>query len=457
MSDKESSDDEWEVVDIVHTTTKSLESTKNKAAKKEDVDKLAQEIAAQLNLKRTEDSQQLLILEQKMKQQQQMSEKQLEAIQYQLSQITKLTQQTQQQQKKIEQQRALIEQQQKQQFMEQQARIESLSEHQMQTQQHLSVAHDEIKNTKNIAIETQKQQQQHKLQQELQRQLEQQQLYQQQLQQMQQHHHNNYYNPLQPQMSDFSDPSFSLLPQQNNSGPNAVNTAVNNNNGWLPSIFTFGANNNNNAKNNIDKNQQFVHTMNDQDDSKANICVDHDRDDDDDVVLNWANDYGTNPLIDNPALLKTKDKVGVGAYQPQETRQCGWILQNTANVSIKFEAKLACIGGDSDEYGLKIKPEEIYELNLKPNEEIYILIEVIAPAIVGKYCAFYQLEIADDGNKVGEMLEIECEVQPEYNKKKESMIEQIIKMGFVRDRKKVVRALISNKWNLQQTVDSLIG
>merc|ERR1712244_154209 len=106
--------------------------------------------------------------------------------------------------------------------------------------------------------------------------------------------------------------------------------------------------------------------------------------------------------------------VGKGKFIPNESRECGWVLTNTSKVSIKCCAKLQCLGGDKEEYGMKIGVEKEYEFALKPNEDIYILIEVKAPSIPGKYCAFYQLVI-EDGIKVGEMLEVLCDVKAQIN------------------------------------------
>ena len=122
---------------------------------------------------------------------------------------------------------------------------------------------------------------------------------------------------------------------------------------------------------------------------------------------------------------------------------------------MKLQAKLQCIGGDKEQHGMRISTEKVYEFSLKPNEEVYILIEVSAPSMPGKYCAFYQL-IIDNGVKIGEMLEIMCQVQSQFSDKKEEKIAQIIKMGFD-DRKKVISTLQKNKWNVQQSIDKLIG
>ena len=115
-----------------------------------------------------------------------------------------------------------------------------------------------------------------------------------------------------------------------------------------------------------------------------------------------------------------------------------------------MSSRLECIGGDKEQHGMKISTEKSYEFELKPNEEVYILIEVEAPPMPGKYCAFYQLVI-DNGVKIGEMLEIMCQVQSQFSDKKEQKIAQIIKMGFD-DRKKVISTLQQNKWNVQQYI-----
>eukprot|EP00487_Bulimina_marginata_P009127 TRINITY_DN3470_c0_g1_i1.p1 TRINITY_DN3470_c0_g1~~TRINITY_DN3470_c0_g1_i1.p1 ORF type:complete len:101 (+),score=22.86 TRINITY_DN3470_c0_g1_i1:1-303(+) len=85
---------------------------------------------------------------------------------------------------------------------------------------------------------------------------------------------------------------------------------------------------------------------------KANVLMD----DDDDDVLGWNNDYGaqSNPLFDNPELLKTKSVIGEGKYTPNEKRQCGWILVNKSQHLLKVSGHLQCIGGDKEQHGMKI-------------------------------------------------------------------------------------------------------
>jgi len=499
--DSDDGDGEWEVVDIVHTTTSVKPDKKHKTAKKEDVDKLAAEIQAQLSLKHTQDTQSILLLEQKLQQQQRMSEHQLQTLQSKLDQITKLQKAQERQQRDIDKQRKELEQHQKQQLLEQQIQIQSLSDNQMLTQKQLLEAHQQIQQTQQVTqnvnenlsnlqqlqhqqaiqhqmTEQQMQQQQQELHQQIQQQQQLNQLAQiaQQTQQQQQ--------LLNAQLPSFLPPPPTTNNNHNNHNINNVNNNHNNNNNdknsWLPSFFVFGNNKNGNSNknnnNNVNMNGNLSNTsVQDMElgsspplqplanmmipqqiqnpEEKSNILID----DDDDDVLQWQNDYGRdhNPLYQNPELLKTKGMIGEGKFVPNEKRQCGWILQNKSNVYLKLQAKLQCIGGDKEQHGMRISTEKLYEFSLKPNEEVYILIEVSAPSMPGKYCAFYQLVI-DNQVKIGEMLEIMCEVQSQFSDKKEQKIAQIIKMGFD-DRKKVIATLQKNKWNVQQSIDKLIG
>jgi len=538
--DSDDNDGEWEVVDIVHTTTSVKSDKKNKPAKKEDVEKLAADIQAQLSMKTTQDTQQILLLEQKMKQQQQMSEHQLSTIQSKLNQLTKMQQQQEQQQRDLDQQRRDLEARQKQQLLEQQIAIQSLSDNQMLTQKQLIEAHQQLQCTQNAAktandnIESlQALQQRQALQQQLTEQqtldLQQQIQHQQQLSQLAQisaaqqlnelnQHTNHLLNtipqPIPPSAFNLPPPPQNqqkLQHHANNNGHsngNISNGKNNNNNSngnesnnsWLPSFFAFGANqnkkqtnnNNNTMTNQVNHNgnrhgvqvnngnhMQSDTNLQDMDmagspplqplvnlnamnasnqfhvaEEKSNILIEEDDED----VLGWQNDYGTqsvNPLSQNPALLKTKGAIGEGKFTPNEKRQCGWILQNKSNSLLKMSARLEAMGGDQEQYGMKVTTEKVYEFSLKPNEEVYILIEVEAPGVVGRYCAFYQLVI-ENGMKVGEVLEVLCEVEAQFSAKREEKIAQIVKMGF-NDRKKVIATLQKHKWNVQQSVDQLIG
>jgi len=385
-----------------------------------------------------------------MKQQQQLSQQQLYDIQHKLSQITRIQKSQDAQQQLLDKQRRELEAQQKQQLLEQHIQIQSLSDNQMLTQKQLLEAHHQIQATRqqtqsvNDNIQS-LQQLQH--QQAVQQQLTEQQIQQQindQTQQLQtQQQLTQLAQIAAAQQSNFQAqitqiPQLPPLQQPTNNKP------------WMqmPSFFTFGGGN---------KPNLTVADMDTGKEEKRDILID---DDDDDDVLGWSNDYGqaavVHPIYQNPKLLKTKGIVGEGKFMPNECRECGWILRNKSKVVMKISAKLVCLGGDKEEYGMRIKTEKEYEFSLKPEEDIYILIEVKAPGIVGKYCAFYQLMIDDGSVKVGEMLELLCDVQAQFNKQKETKIEQIIKMGFD-DRKKVIAMLQKKKWNVQQSFDTLIG
>jgi len=491
MSFDESGDEdgEWEVVDIL-TTSKSVKPDKKpKPAKQEDVDRLAKDLQSQLSLKSTHDTQQILLLEQKMRQQQRLSEQQLGTIQHRLQQMTQLQSQQEQQQKGLDAQRKEVEQQQKQQLLEQQIQIESLSEHQMLTQKQLVEAHQQIQQTQQVAQHvTQNVQSLHQRQQQqaTQQQLTEQQIQQQLQEQAQQLHtqsntqqHLTHLAQLAAQQQQ-QQPMFNTMPppppQSNaNITTNVHAQPINNGNGhghgsagagaanggWLPSFFVFG-NNKPNPQNTQDMDLAPSPPIRPGVAEEKAMTMD---DIDDEDVLAWKNDYGTqqqsvsptvNPLIANPALLKTKGVMGKGKFSPSEKRQCGWILCNESEVTLKLCGRLECIGGAQEQHGIRVLCEKVYSFTLKAGEEVYILVEVEAPSVCGKYCAFYQLVLVDDNHaKVGELLEVTCEVQGVFNEKRERKIAQIIKMGFA-DRKKVVATLQQKKWNVQQSINELI-
>lgn len=519
-------DGEWEVVDIVQTTT-SVKPTKPKAAKMEDVDKLAQEMQSQLSLKSNQ-------LEAKLRLQEVLSQQQMADIQSKLSQISRVQSLQERQQHDLDKQRQQLEAHQKQAMLEQQIKIESLSE---LTQKQIAEAQHKIARTQqatqNVTENMQSLQQlqfeqaaQH--QQQLQDQAQQLQTQQQlnqlaQIQQMTQHQAQqpsftippppHLQQPTMTGMPPFSashpssnsnalplytsGPSVSSLSNahpvahphahpMSNGNTEHSNNGNNNSNGWLPSFFVFGNKGSNAvnahsadmdlgpspnistriktsfeqvANNNVTSPTSPPHPnpmlMKHAAEEKANILGD-----DDDEVLAWNNEYGSLPavhhrsLCGNPALLKTKGLIGEGKFRPSEQRQCGWVLQNKSRSMMKISARLECIGGDEDGFGIRVTAEKEYEFSLKPDEEMFLLIEVVAPGIAGKYCAFYQLVI-DNGAKVGETLEVMCEVEAQFSKAKEAKIASLIKMGFD-DRKKVVQVLQKKKWNVQQSVDALI-
>jgi len=474
------------------------------------VDRLAKDIASQLSLKSSHDTQQIMLLEQKMRQQQKMSEQQLAAIQRKLQEITQLQSQQEQQQQDLDKQRKQLENQQKQQLLEQQIQIQSLSDHQMLTQKQLLEAHQQIQQTQQVAQHVtenvqslhQRQQEQathqqlteQQIQQQLQEQAQQlhtqQQLaqlaqiaaQQQQQQQAQMMPHTLAAQQQQPQAPlTFNIPpppqppsaqaTTHAVPHSNGHAASAQSNNGASNGSWLPSFFAFGSPANKTVTHVANTSQQDMDlapsppvrpiAQRQVDEEKANILMD----DDDEDVLGWQNDYGThqrqpqvsatpNPLLNNPALLKTKSVIGKGKFSPNEKRQCGWILQNKSKVTLKLRGRLECIGGAQEQHGIRVLCEKAYEFSLEPDEEVYILIEVEAPSVCGKYCAFYQL-VLENGTKVGELLEVTCQVEGAFTEKRERKIAQIIKMGFA-DRKQVVATLQRKKWNVQQSINELI-
>ena len=126
---------------------------------------------------------------------------------------------------------------------------------------------------------------------------------------------------------------------------------------------------------------------------------------------------------------------------------------------MKVCAKLQYLGGDKKESGMKIKTAKEYKFSLKPGQDTRIAVQVKAPKIPGIYHALYQLD-TKDGVRVAKRLELFCDVQPEvqaqFNAAKERKIELMMQLEAY-DRKQVVAALQKNKWNVQQSVDSLIG
>jgi len=513
MSDISSDGDgEWEVVDIVQRTT-SVNPTKPKPIKKEDVDKLAREMQCQLTLKSTQ-------LEEKLRRQEMLSQQQMADIQSKLSQISRVQSLQERQQKDLDRQRQQLEAQQKQALLEQQIKIESLSE---LTQKQIAEAQQKIAHTQQATqnvtenMQTLQQlqleqaaQQQHQLQEQAQQLQTQQQLNQlAQIQQMtQQAQQPPPYNIPPPSALGPIPSLYSSGPSSGVSGPQSMSNGhslqhphpmsngntdssnhgngSSNNNGWLPSFFMFGnkganAVNTHSAEMDLGPSPNISTTITTSFEQVANnnvtspshpnpILMKHAAEekanilgDDDDEVLGWNNEYGKSPVIhpvsgslcSNPSLLKTQGMIGEGKFRPNEHRQCGWILKNKSRSTMLINARLECIGGDEDGFGIKVTAEKSYTFSLKPDEDIFVLIEVVAPGIAGKYCAFYQL-VMDNGAKVGGTLEIMCEVEAEYSKAKEEKIASLIKMGFD-DRKKVVDVLKRKKWNVQQSVDALIA
>merc|ERR1719295_2188206 len=290
--DESDEDGEWEVVDLYHTSKSVKPNKKPKPVKQEDVDRLAKDIQSQLSLKSSHDTQQILLLEQKMRQQQKMSEQQLATIQQKLQQITQLQSHQEQQQRDLDAQH-------KQQLLEQQIQIQSLSDHQMLTQKQLAEAHQKIQQTQQVAqcvtenVQSLHQRQQlqathqqmteQQIQQQLQEQ--QQQLHtQQQLAQLAAVQQNAQAHQLQQHshaINVLAQPQVQVQPQ--------VQPQVNgHSNGWLPSFFAFGNNKPNTSAQDMDL-APSPPLRPGVAEEKANILMD----DDDEDVLAWKNDYGT--------------------------------------------------------------------------------------------------------------------------------------------------------------------
>jgi len=152
--------------------------------------------------------------------------------------------------------------------------------------------------------------------------------------------------------------------------------------------------------------------------------------------------------------LKLINIVGTTKFEPQERKQIGWILKNTGNFN-KFKCNLDCLNKNKI-VGLKVINDETgYEFSLDNNEEIYVLFELIAPCLPGKYTIFFSLT-NEFNKKVADILELAIDVKPKFNKKKESKIENIVKMGFD-DRKKIEYALNKHEWNVEEAVNELIN
>ena len=144
----------------------------------------------------------------------------------------------------------------------------------------------------------------------------------------------------------------------------------------------------------------------------------------------------------NEILLKKVSIINDGVYQPSEERQTGWIVKNITNKNVDINAKLIKIGGDDD---VKLKFDEVISFQMKPNDEMFILIEVKAPSLPNQYHMFYQLVLVNDNKKrICDMLQLPVLVKKQFSDDKENKIKQIFQMGFS-DRKKIITAL--KKWN----------
>ena len=151
----------------------------------------------------------------------------------------------------------------------------------------------------------------------------------------------------------------------------------------------------------------------------------------------------------NEIVLKKVSVINDGHYSPNEQRQTGWIVKNITNKNINIKAKLIKLGGDKN---VEVKYEEIIQFQMKPNDEMFILIEVKAPSLPNQYHMFYQLIMLNDDNsntqkKICDVLQLKVWVKKQFEDVKENKIKQIFEMGF-NDRTRIVTAL--KKWNWDQ-------
>jgi len=132
-------------------------------------------------------------------------------------------------------------------------------------------------------------------------------------------------------------------------------------------------------------------------------------------ITNTTNNDKSKPVTNsiNGFKLKFKSHVGEGQFKPNETRQCGWMVANNTKSKLNMKGHLQKIGGDEK---IKITTEKSYEFELLPNEDTYLLCDVVAPNIVGKYCLFYQF-VSQDGSLGSDILEIIIDVKSQFPKK----------------------------------------
>jgi len=151
--------------------------------------------------------------------------------------------------------------------------------------------------------------------------------------------------------------------------------------------------------------------------------------------------------------LELKGVLHTGAYKPGEKRNTGWVLRNESNVDeVRLEAELFFVGGDKD---IMVKPLDMYEIALKPKEEMYVLVDLMAPGYPGEFNTFYQLRVKNSKKPVGPFLNLEVKVSAVHSTKKEKKIESIVKMGFT-ERKRIEQALCKHNWDVNKAVQELL-
>jgi len=300
---------------------------------------------------------------------------------------------------------------------------------------------------------------------------------------------NSYSTPIQNNANAVNNNDVnSPTKNKNNNNNNNNNNSNNNRPSALTSVFNFLLGNTNNEDNNNGSdededviNEEKHNTLEEdgwecsycysQNDENSNYCpscgtqkTNHNNDmlvfdNDDNNNSTVKNDNLNNnkpkeiPKINNDLKLKCKGRVGEGPYEPNESRQCGWILTNNTKTKLKMKGYLQKIRGDDV---VKVTIQKCYEFEISSNDEIYLLCDIVAPNTIGKYSLSYQFVSSQDGSYASDMLEIIVEVKSQFPKHKEEMIENCIKMGW-NDRNQVVFALQRSNWNLQQAVDHLLS
>eukprot|EP01084_Bolivina_argentea_P193274 331621_1 len=156
-------------------------------------------------------------------------------------------------------------------------------------------------------------------------------------------------------------------------------------------------------------------------------------------------------------LLKKVGNISDDSYVPNEERRTGWIVKNIANKNININAKLIKISSESD---VVVKYDKEIQIKMKPNDKMYIFVDVKAPLIPeqyegAQYDVFYELVLVDDNKRIiCDRLQLTVLVKREFNEKKENKIKLISEMGF-NDRKKIISALKKWKWDEASAIDWL--
>ena len=141
-----------------------------------------------------------------------------------------------------------------------------------------------------------------------------------------------------------------------------------------------------------------------------------------------------------------------GPYTPLEKRQTGWIIKNISGKRLNIKTKLVRNGGDSD---VILEFEEVIELDMKPEDEIFVMVEVSAPPLPYPYHVFFKLVLfGDEATTICDTLRLSVMVRGQFSDEKERKIKRIYQMGF-NDRKQIVQSLKKWSWNELKAVNWL--